>query len=53
MQYAAIFGRERNQTGVLIELIEEVKAMQQSREGRADLVDQIWYALYSVSDSKH
>ncbi|KAF8601148.1 acetyl-CoA synthetase-like protein [Ceratobasidium sp. AG-I] len=42
IQYAAMFGRERNQTGVLVELVEDAKHKAQTQEGRTEIVDQIW-----------
>ncbi|KAG8707500.1 hypothetical protein FRC08_000466 [Ceratobasidium sp. 394] len=42
VQSAIMFGRERNQTGVLIELADPVKRKHEVRENRALLVDQIW-----------
>ncbi|KAF8601152.1 acetyl-CoA synthetase-like protein [Ceratobasidium sp. AG-I] len=42
VQYAAIFGHERNQTGVLIELTEDVTVGLQTREGCANLIAQVW-----------
>ncbi|KAG8684167.1 hypothetical protein FRC08_013838, partial [Ceratobasidium sp. 394] len=42
VQSAIMFGRERNQTGVLIELADTVKHKYEGRENRALLVEQIW-----------
>ncbi|KAG8734982.1 hypothetical protein FRC10_011138 [Ceratobasidium sp. 414] len=42
VQSAVMFGRERNQTGVLIELADIVKHKYEGRESSALLVDQIW-----------
>lgn len=38
-----MFGRARNQTGILIELAEAAKEGYKDKEGRARLVDQIWF----------
>lgn len=40
--FAVMFGRERNQTGVLIELKPEVQEKSLDTAGRASLVDEIW-----------
>lgn len=42
IQYAAMFGRERNQTGVLIEITEDLKYKTQSQGGRVEIINQIW-----------
>ncbi|KAF8601147.1 acetyl-CoA synthetase-like protein [Ceratobasidium sp. AG-I] len=42
IQSAIIFGRARNQTGILIDLAEGAKGGFKDKEGRAGLVDQIW-----------
>ncbi|KEP48049.1 putative acetyl-CoA synthetase-like protein [Rhizoctonia solani 123E] len=42
VHYAVMFGRERNQTGVLIELEESASTLYQTKEGRAKAMEQIW-----------
>ncbi|KAG8784498.1 hypothetical protein FRC12_018624 [Ceratobasidium sp. 428] len=42
VQSAIMFGRERNQTGILIELTDIVKHKYEGMENRVLLVDQIW-----------
>ncbi|KAJ1302971.1 hypothetical protein OPQ81_003262 [Rhizoctonia solani] len=42
VHYAVMFGRERNQTGVLIELEESANSLYQTKEGRAKAIDEIW-----------
>ncbi|KAH7318820.1 hypothetical protein B0J17DRAFT_584211 [Rhizoctonia solani] len=42
VQYAIMFGRERNQTGVLIELEESANKFYQTKEGRAKAIEEIW-----------
>ncbi|KAG8683147.1 hypothetical protein FRC09_016263, partial [Ceratobasidium sp. 395] len=42
VQSAIMFGRERNQTGILIELADIVKHKYEGMENRVLLVDQIW-----------
>ncbi|KAF8738313.1 Male sterility protein, partial [Rhizoctonia solani] len=39
---AVMFGRERNQTGVLIELEENVSSMYDTQEGRSKTIDEVW-----------
>ncbi|CAE6407221.1 unnamed protein product [Rhizoctonia solani] len=39
---AIMFGRERNQTGVLIELEESVSSMYATQEGRLKAIDEVW-----------
>ncbi|GAB1528524.1 hypothetical protein RhiTH_011718 [Rhizoctonia solani] len=39
---AVMFGRERNQTGVLIELEESVSSMYDTQEGRSKTIDEVW-----------
>ena len=40
--FAIMFGRERNQTGVLIELKPEAQGRSLDAAGRASLIDEIW-----------
>ncbi|KDN41199.1 hypothetical protein RSAG8_07613, partial [Rhizoctonia solani AG-8 WAC10335] len=42
VHYAVMFGRERNQTGVLIELEEGASSLYHTKEGRAKATEQIW-----------
>ncbi|QRV95000.1 AMP binding enzyme [Ceratobasidium sp. AG-Ba] len=42
VQNATIFGRERNQTGVLIELTPDAQSRILDAAGRAELVEEIW-----------
>ncbi|CUA71917.1 L-aminoadipate-semialdehyde dehydrogenase [Rhizoctonia solani] len=42
VHYAVMFGRERNQTGVLIELEESASNLYQTKEGRTKAIEQIW-----------
>ncbi|QRV80473.1 acetyl-CoA synthetase-like protein [Ceratobasidium sp. AG-Ba] len=42
VQYAAVFGRERNQTGVLIELTPDAQSRSLDTTRRAGLVEEIW-----------
>ncbi|KAJ1310584.1 hypothetical protein OPQ81_007313 [Rhizoctonia solani] len=42
VRYAVVFGRERNQTGVLIELEEHVNGIYQTKEGRVKAINEIW-----------
>ncbi|KAG8735152.1 hypothetical protein FRC10_010948 [Ceratobasidium sp. 414] len=52
VESAIIFGRERDHTGVLLELRgDNVKNQYESREGRAGLVDQIWPYVESASNA--
>lgn len=45
---AIMFGRERNQTGVLIELVEGASSRCNNKEGRAKLAEEIWYVLFRL-----
>lgn len=45
VQQAIMFGRERNQTGALIELKEGASGEYYSRGGRAKLVEEIWSVI--------
>ncbi|CAE6494569.1 unnamed protein product [Rhizoctonia solani] len=42
VHYAVMFGRERNQTGVLIELESNASDLYKTKEGRARAIEQIW-----------
>ncbi|GAB1517035.1 hypothetical protein RhiTH_000078 [Rhizoctonia solani] len=42
VHYAVMFGRERNQTGVLIELEEGANDLCQTKEGRLKAIQEIW-----------
>jgi hypothetical protein len=46
IQHVVMFGRERNQTGILIELEEGIYDKYNSREGRAKLVEEIWQVSF-------
>jgi hypothetical protein len=42
VHYAVMFGRERNQTGVLIELEESANNLYKTEEGRSKAIEEIW-----------
>ncbi|CAE6440754.1 unnamed protein product [Rhizoctonia solani] len=42
VHYAVMFGRERNQTGILIELEESVNDLYKTEEGRSKAIEEIW-----------
>ncbi|CAE6377482.1 unnamed protein product [Rhizoctonia solani] len=42
VHYAVMFGRERNQTGVLIELEEGANNLYETEEGRSKAIEEIW-----------
>ncbi|KAJ1310575.1 hypothetical protein OPQ81_007304 [Rhizoctonia solani] len=48
---AVMFGRERNQTGVLIQLEESANVLYKSREGRARVIDEIWPFIECANDA--